>query len=117
MDLSPASRKLSEAPLPKLPPEFRRPLCFPPTHMFEKDYALSTQIAVVVQWSAHPTWYPKFLLAYLSPYISLEGRKAAGSNPAYGAYFLPTFCSTLYSVFATVILVGCAYVRIFCEVS
>lgn len=49
--------------------------------------------AVVVQWSAHPIWYPKLLSALpknLILSLSLEGREVVGSNPTHGALF--SFC-------------------------
>jgi hypothetical protein len=39
-----------------------------------------------MQWSAHPTWYPKLLSALPDNLIlSLEGREVVGSNPTHGA--------------------------------
>ena len=53
--------------------------------------------AVVVQWSAHPTWYPNTLASYARlPKIlilSLKGREVVGSNPAHGAQLGSLFLS------------------------
>jgi hypothetical protein len=62
-----------------------------PTTLISEDFHdLSTKSkAVVVQWSAHPTWYPKLLPALPKFLIlSLKGREVVGSNPTHGDSFL-----------------------------
>jgi hypothetical protein len=46
-------------------------------------------LTMVVQWSAHLTWYPKPLPALPKTLkLSLDGREVVGSNPTHGVYFL-----------------------------
>jgi hypothetical protein len=57
----------------------------------------TSEKAVVVQWSAHPTWYPKLLSALPKNLkLSLEVLEAVDSNPTHGAllFFLVAVCQS-----------------------
>jgi hypothetical protein len=52
-----------------------------------------SSLTMVVQWSAHPIWYPKLLPALPKILIfSLEGREVVGSNPTHGVHFCYVAC-------------------------
>ena len=64
----------------------RTTLLLTPTFIYDLFYVSPSKKAVVVQWSAHPTWFPKLLFALPKNLIlSLEGREVVGSIPTHGA--------------------------------
>jgi hypothetical protein len=86
-----ASRKVTKAPSPELPPAIGfAALCSLSTLIFEELHVLPTQKAVVVQWSAHPTWYPKPLFALPKFLISLSrvGRSLVRIQPTVLSFFV-----------------------------
>jgi hypothetical protein len=61
-----------------------------------------SSLSMVVQWLSHPTWYPKPLSALPKILnLSLDGRKAVGSNPTHGVQSFggPVCLLSLLSIF------------------